>query len=221
MPETINVTGHVVDESSGQGIPSLRIEVWPAQTPGRQPLARTTTGADGRFALEISSRTGTLDIVLKVFADDKLLTHVDKQIRRSRLTDGPVAIRVRPETPAAGGVTAFSGRVCHTGGNPVAAARIELYQAGPQNREQLAFAVTGPDGDFDVKVDRRLADALPDKALLLKLVDPEGSETATSGVLGPAPLGRRINFLIDDRRFAGEARFVRMRQPLAPCCAAW
>lgn len=216
MPETINVTGHVVDESSGQGIPSLRIEVWPAQTPGRQPLARTTTGADGRFALEISSRTGTLDIVLKVFADDKLLTHVDKQIRRSRLTDGPVAIRVRPETPAAGGVTAFSGRVCHTGGNPVAAARIELYQAGPQNREQLAFAVTGPDGDFDVKVDRRLADALPDKALLLKLVDPEGSETATSGVLGPAPLGRRINFLIDDRRFAGEARFVRMRQPLDP-----
>ena len=81
------INGHVIDETTGHGIPGLRVEAWDKDLLLNSLLGSASTGEQGAFHLEFSAPSGGVrggrhpDLFFKVFQGPKLLKNTEQSVQ--------------------------------------------------------------------------------------------------------------------------------------------
>lgn len=224
MPDLITISGKVVNVVSGAGVEKLKVEAWDKDFVSKHMVGSAITGEGGSFKIVFDQklyaenfRDKNPDIYFKVYDGSLLLASTEREvywnITRPYLE---ITIKVFPEKQVTAEEFAFSGFVFHTGGNPVAGVKVCLFKKVLGEEVLLSETKTRADGSYAINIEKAINRVEKADTMMIKIMEGEGKEIASSGVFEKQPAARKMNFLVDDASCAGSSAYENTYQSLAP-----
>lgn len=225
MPDIITITGKVVNIINKIGVPRLKVEAWDKDFASKHIVGSTITGESGTFKIIFNQRQYTEtfrdknpDIYFKVYDGDRLLASTEREVYWNiTKPDLEIVINVYVDSEIDTAISSFSGYVYHTGGNQIIGVKVGLYKKGLGNEVLLSEVETDTNGHYFINTERSiLRKNFTDEVLVLKIIDNEGTQIAASGILDYSQTGKKVNFLVNDKKFQGISVYEKTTNSLSP-----
>ena len=162
MPTQLTLTGSIIDQSTGQPLSGLKVQIWGTAQPSTSPLANATTDSRGKFVVQLALESQDLAqaIQFKILQDGRLLVLVENNIRwGGRTPNHTVTIPVldaviTPDPDPEEGEYVVQGKVLKIDGAPVAGAEVEVVARMRWQEEVVGTVSTDGDGSYKISYER-------------------------------------------------------------------
>jgi hypothetical protein len=226
-PNTLKITGRIIDRATKNGTPGLRVEAWDKDLAVKEAIGSAVTDAKGSFQIELDEanfrkvfRGRKPQLFFKVFQDGRLIQSTENSVLWSEE-------RAATEIVIEGGVDPpkteperreVIGKVLFADGSPAAAIGVTLFNRDLRQEQQLGQGHTDEQGRYQLNYtnNQKRTTKAESTALVVKAFSGSGSLLAASQPLFDPPTTAEIDLTIPAEVQAPPPLFEKIGNAIAP-----
>lgn len=224
--QTFQLRGQVIDQTTRQGIPDLRVEAWDRDTKNSDLLGQALTDAQGRFTLSftdtIFSDDGTdalPDVYVKIFAGKNPLHNTEAQpIKDWTPQQAPLVIEVNLLPAPEGEPYVVVGQVLQGDGPPVARVAVRAWHKNLRSEKAIGEPAVSDDlGRYSIRYTP--PDGVKQVDLVVRAIDPDPDThtvLAESDLICRAKKMETVDLVVGGVEYRGYSEYERVSQAVQP-----
>ncbi len=227
--KSYRITGQVIDKTSHQGLPGLRVEAWDKGRQYNDLVGSAVTDEKGGFQMEFTEeyfrecfRDRRPDLYFRVFHNKQLIGSTENTVLWN-IKSGPAALLMEVDLPAEAeppkpGSFVVKGLARYPHGALLVGAVVKAFDKDLRSEELLGETLTDKSGHYEIAYSaekfRRAEKASAD--LIVRAYDKQGKELAASGILFNAPAVAEVDLVVGNQAYRGPSEYELLLKAIAP-----